>query len=146
MAVRDEWLAPLVAQISDQAERIGLGWLLCPSERKDRPSWPAGAKNPGRTAKVASTGRPGAESGGSPPTREGNVVGSGARRGRKLIGLVGRFVLTFAAAVVALRGMVDVLSGALHSRIAGNTVAAMVVIGVVAFGVACFVVWERRRH
>ncbi len=45
-----------VAQITTQAERIGLGCLLCPSERKDRPSWPAGAKNPGRTAKVASTG------------------------------------------------------------------------------------------
>ncbi len=75
-----------------------------------------------------------------------SVIGSGAGRGRKLIGLVGRFVLTFAAAVVVLRGMVDVLNGALRGRIPGNTAAAMVVIGVVAFGVACFVVWERRRH
>ena len=74
------------------------------------------------------------------------MVGSGARRGRKLIGLVGRFVLTFAAAVVVLRGMVEFFSEALRGHTAGNTIAAMVVIGVVAFGVACFVVWERRRH
>jgi len=60
-------------------------------------------------------------------------------RSRKLVELVGRFVLTFAAVLLGASGV----AGVLHRNLGPLTMA---VLSVVACGTACFVVWERHRH
>ena len=66
-------------------------------------------------------------------------------RGLKYVKIFGRFALTFAAAVIAARGLAETLGADLRDGTTKDTIA-LALIGVGALVVACFVVWERQRR